>query len=169
MISVKQMYRNAAAVHLFIGFKGMLKVKRAISLLMLCAVLVCCCGCDPYVGKKPYNYGSSIWICEEPKITYVIEMKYDESQEMEVPETYAVAMKHDKEVFFHLGFLSDTVKAREYKNIDSKEFTGNTLFTGTCKYSKTKFTIKIDTETDNLFGGEYDELVFVRQEDEQAD
>ena len=40
------MYRNAAAVHLFIGFKGMLKVKRAISLLMLCAVLVCCCGCN---------------------------------------------------------------------------------------------------------------------------
>ena len=96
-------------------------------------------------------------------------MKYDESQEMETPETYAVALKHDKEVFFHLGFLSDTVKAREYKNIDSKEFTGNTLFTGTCKYSKTKFTIKVDTETDNLFDGQYDELVFIRQEDEQAD
>ena len=46
MISAEQMYRNAAAVHLFIGFKGMLKMKRAISLLMLCAVLACCCGCN---------------------------------------------------------------------------------------------------------------------------
>ena len=45
------MYRNAAAVHLPIGFKGMLKVKRAISLLMLCAVLVCCCGCN----RNPSN------------------------------------------------------------------------------------------------------------------
>ena len=40
------MYRNAAAVHLPIGFKEMLKMKKAISLLMLCAVLVCCCGCN---------------------------------------------------------------------------------------------------------------------------
>ena len=45
------MYRNAAAVHLFIGFKGMLKMKNAISLLMLCAVLVCCCGCN----RNPSN------------------------------------------------------------------------------------------------------------------
>ena len=144
-------------------------MKKIFILFQALIIVVLESGCDPYVGKKPYNYGSSIWICEEPKITYVIEMKYDESQEMETPETYAVALKHDKEVFFHLGFLSDTVKAREYKNIDSKEFTGNMLFTGTCKYSKTKFTIKIDTETDNLFDGQYDELVFVRQEDEQTD
>ena len=149
--------------------KGMLKMKKAISLLMLCVMFMCICGCDPYVGKKPYNYGGSIWICEEPEITYVVEMKYDEAQEMEIPETYAVALDHDKEVFFHLGFLSDTVKAREYKDIDSMEFTGNTLFTGTCKYSKTKFTIKVDTESDTLFNGKYDELVFVRQEDEKAD
>ena len=74
-----------------------------------------------------------------------------------------------RKIVFLLTALSDTVKAREYKNIDSKEFTGNMLFTGTCKYSKTKFTIKVDTETDNLFDGQYDELVFVRQEDEQAD
>ena len=46
MISAEQMYRNAAAVHLPIGFKGMLKMKKAISLLMLCAVSACCCGCN---------------------------------------------------------------------------------------------------------------------------
>lgn len=67
------------------------------------------------------------------------------------------------------GFLYNTIKVYELSDEDSKEFTGNTLFTGTCKYSKTKFRIKVDTETDNLFDGEYDELVFVRQEDEQAD
>ena len=29
LISAEQMYRNAAAVHLFIDFKGMLKIKKA--------------------------------------------------------------------------------------------------------------------------------------------
>lgn len=32
-----------------------------------------------------------------------------------------------------------------------------------------QITIKIDTETDNLFDGEYDESVFVRQEDEPGE
>ena len=85
------MYRNAAAVHLSIGFKVMLRVKRAISLLMLCAVLACCCGCNwnPF-AKHPYLYGDSVWLCENPKITYVVEMKYDDEQEMDMPQTYAV-------------------------------------------------------------------------------
>ena len=144
-------------------------MKKIFILFQVLLIVVLESGCSLYVGEKPYNYGDSIWICEEPKITYVVEMKYDEAQEMEIPETYAVALDHDKEVFFHLGFLSDTVKAREYKDIDSMEFTGNTLFTGTCKFSETKFTIKVDTESDTLFNGKYDELVFIRQEDEKAD
>jgi len=39
LISAKQMYRNAAAVHLSIGFKGMLKVKRKYILFISAAVL----------------------------------------------------------------------------------------------------------------------------------
>ena len=118
------MYRNAAAVHLSIGFKGMLKMKKAISLLMLCAVLVCCCGCDPYVGKKPYNYGSSIWICEEPKITYVIEMNYDEEQKMDIPESYAVTYIDGNEVLLDFGFIGNAIRVYELKSIEPKEYIG---------------------------------------------
>lgn len=80
------MYRNAAAVHLPIGFKGMLKMKKAISLLMLCAVLVCCCGCDwnPFV-KQPFLYDNSVWKCKEPEISYFVKTRYDEEQKQIFP------------------------------------------------------------------------------------
>ena len=170
MISAKQMYRNAAAVHLPIGFKGMLKMKKAISLLMLCAVLVCCCGCNrnPF-AKHPYLYGDSVWLCENPKITYVVEMKYDDEQEMDMPQTYAVTNVDGKEILFDFDYLYENIIAYKVSDSDSNDFEGTELFHGIGKYSKTKFTIKVDTETDNLFDGQYDELVFVRQEDEQAD
>ena len=70
---------------------------------MLCAVLVCCCGCNwnPFV-KHPYLYGDSVWVCENPKITYVVEMKYDDEQEMDMPQTYAVTNVDGKEILFEL-------------------------------------------------------------------
>ena len=170
MISAEQLYRNAAAVQLPIGFKGMLKMKKAISLLMLCAVLLCCCGCNwhPFV-KQPFLYDNSVWKCKEPEISYFVKTRYDEEQKTDISDDYAATFIDGKKVVMDFGFLYNTIKVYELSDEDSKEFTGNTLFTGTCKYSKTKFIIKVDTETDNLFDGQYDELVFVRQEDEQTD
>ena len=103
------------------------------------------------------------------RISYFVKTRYDEEQKTDISDDYAATFIDGKKVVMDFGFLYNTIKVYELSDEDSKEFTGNTLFTGTCKYSKTKFTIKIDTETDNLFDGEYDELVFVRQEDEQAD
>ena len=156
MISAEQMYRNAAAVHLFIGFKGMLKVKRAISLLMLCAVLACCCGCDPYTNRQPWHYENSVWVCENPHIIYT-------------SDGTAKATVNDEEIVFRLDFRSSRCGGSKDIQQGNEIVKNVQVFTGACKYSKTKFTIKIDTETDNLFDGEYDELVFVRQEDEQVD
>ena len=156
MISAEQMYRNVAAVHLPIGFKGMLKMKRAISLLTLCAVLACCCGCDPYTNRQPWHYEHSVWVCENPHIIYTV-------------GDGAKLLTDDNEFSFDITFRANLADAWKYlKNGDEVTDT-KLLFTGVCKYSKTKFIIKVDTETDNLFDGQYDELVFVRQEDEQAD
>ena len=67
-----------------------------------------------------------------------------------------------------MAFSANSADAWEYlKNGDEVTDT-KLLFTGKCKYSKTKFTIKVDAESDILFNGEYDELVFVRQEDKKA-
>ena len=95
-------------------------------------------------------------------------MKYDNEQEMDMPQTYAVTNVDGKEILFDFDYLYDTITANEI-NEETHEFTETELFHGTGKYSKTKFTIKVDTESDTLFNGKYDELVFVRQEDEKAD
>ena len=95
-------------------------------------------------------------------------MKYDDEQEMDMPQTYAVTNVDGKEIMFDFDYLYENIIAYEVSDSDSNDSEKTELFHGVGKYSKTKFTIKVDTETDNLFDGEYDELVFVRQEDEQA-
>ena len=110
----------------------------------------------------------AIAICD-PKITYVVEMKYDDEQEMDMPQTYAVTNVDGKEILFDFDYLYENIIAYKVSDSDSNDSEETELFHGIGKYSKTKFTIKVDTETDNLFDGQYDELVFVRQEDEQVD
>ena len=126
-----------------------------------------CSNWNPFV-KHPYLYGDSVWVCENPKITYVVEMKYDDEQEMDMPQTYAVTNVDGKEILFDFDYLYENIIAYEVSDSGSNDSEGTELFHGIGKYSKTKFIIKVDTETDNLFDGQYDELVFVRQEDEQA-
>ena len=144
-------------------------MKKIFILFQVLLIVVLESGCSLYVGEKPYNYGDSIWICEEPKITYTVKMKYDEDEKMDVPESNAVTYIDGNEVFLDFGFIGNTIRIYQLESIESKEYTGETFLNGTCKFSETKFTIKVDTESDTLFNGKYDKLVFIRQEDEKAD
>ena len=130
---------------------------------------MCISGCNPFFGKHPSDYGDSVWISEEPKIIYTVKMKYDEEEKMDIPESYAVTYIDGNEVLLDFGFIGNAIRIYELESIEPKEYTGETFLNGTCKFSKTKFTIKVDTDLDTLFNGKYDELVFVRQEDEKAD
>ena len=150
----------------------MLKVlKKKITFIFTVSILLCISGCNwnPFVGKRPPDYGDSVWICEEPKITYTVKMKYDEEEKMDIPESYAVTYIDGNEVLLDFGFIGNAIRVYELKSIKPKEYIGEIFLNGTCKFSETKFTVKVDTELDNLFDGRYDELVFVRQEDEQTD
>ena len=146
----------------------MRKLSIGVSILLLMSIVSKCSNWNPFV-KHPYLYGDSVWVCENPKITYVVEMKYDDEQEMDMPQTYAVTNVDGKEIMFDFDYLYENIIAYEVSDSDSNDSEKTELFHGVGKYSKTKFIIKVDTETDNLFDGQYDELVFVRQEDEQAD
>ena len=135
--------------------KGMLKMKKAISLLMLCVMFVCACGCDPYVNRQPSSYENSVWVCDNPYIIYT-------------SDGTAKANINDEEIVFSLAFRSSRCGGLRDLQQGNEIVKNVQVFTGACKYSKTKFTIKIDTESDILFNGKYDELVFVRQEDEES-
>lgn len=144
---------------------------RKVTIITLILWMIFCisgCNWNPFV-KQPFLYDNSVWKCKQPEISYFVKTRYDEEQKTDISDDYAATFIDGKKVVMDFGFLYNTIKVYELSDEDSKEFTGNTLFTGTCKYSKTKFTIKVDTETDNLFDGQYDELVFIRQEDKQAD
>ena len=144
---------------------------RKVTIITLIVWMIFCisgCNWNPFV-KQPFLYDNSVWKCKQPEISYFVKTRYDEEQKTDISDDYAATFIDGKKVVMDFGFLYNTIKVYELSDEDSKEFTGNTLFTGIGKYSKTKFTIKVDTETDNLFDGQYDELVFIRQEDEQAD
>ena len=91
-----------------------------------------CSNWNPFV-KHPYLYGDSVWVCENPKITYVVEMKYDDEQEMDMPQTYAVTNVDGKEILFDFDYLYENIIAYEVSDSDSNDSEETELFHGTCK------------------------------------
>ena len=45
-------------------------------IILICMVMFCfslsSCNFDPYYGKRPYDYGASTWVCENPSARFVV-------------------------------------------------------------------------------------------------
>lgn len=121
-----------------------------ISICVFIALLVLS-GCDLYVDRQPYNYENSIWMCDEPKITYFVD---------EASDSYAVANIDGQEVTLSFCFRSSMIDIykRDENGLDSSE----EYAVGECKYSSKKFTVNIDKKNDTLFAGQYETLIFNR-------
>ena len=122
---------------------------RTAFLALLIGVLLC--GCDVYAGKRPPDYRNSTWICEKP----YIELHVDESG-------YTLCIigsgedRREYDVFFTPGdklFLS----VKDSKS--SEDF----VFKGECSFGREIMTVRVHAAEDQLFYGEYETLVFVRQ------
>lgn len=119
-----------------------------IMLLLTCAL----CACDPAVGKRPFDYPNSKWVCSEPHIEIEVSVNGD--------YTATLGTGGEKRTFF-LGFRSGYgVDAYTGANVVFNDET--LLFTGECSYSKDRFIVTIGD--DNLWDGAYHKLVFVRVE-----
>ena len=116
------------------------------------------CGCDPYVYEHPYNYKDSIWVCEEPNITYYVVG----SPEDENSYDYAVTKIDGQDITLDFGFRSTVFSAVIHD--ENNEEAHMECLAGTCRYSKNQFTVTVDKETDQLFNGQYETLVFKRIE-----
>ena len=134
-------------------------MKRCFVLLLLLVIFLC--GCDPYYNRKPYCFGPSVWVCEEPDIVYIVESVYDEEEKMLIEEEYAVLYRDGEEIFLDLQFCNEAVVIYKKGINDYEE---GRLCSGVGTYSKEKFKIKLYIDNDILFNGEYEELVFVRQQ-----
>ncbi len=103
----------------------------------------------------PYNYPNTTWVCEEPQIEYNVPAG--------VGEAIAVTEINGKEVCFFFGTNNSHVEAVRYSS-DNVIKDSDLLFTGSISYSKDEFIIKIDKNSDKLFDGKYDVLVFERED-----
>ena len=123
-------------------------------LVLVIAFLMILCSCDINYKLYPSSYSNSTWICNEPYITY--------SPEPKLAKTAETIINGEK-IAFDLCFSATTVEAWQYKEENGEIIGDKILFKGTCEYSEEKFIVKIDTDSDILFNGEYEELIFIRE------
>lgn len=125
-------------------------------------MLVCCiilglavllCGCNTTNDSAPCAE-TSIWVCDDPRI--VLDYTHYEDNSLVRSETL---WWDDSTLEIEVGYRAHRywVYVFDYDNWVDK-----TVFYGSWKYRRGKLVLKI--EEDNLFGGQYKELVFTRQE-----
>lgn len=111
-----------------------------------------------------YHYKSE-WVCENPEITFNVHGEPQNDGSFYWPS--GVIKYQGKEYYFSLEFdylrtiyfvpcEKDELKIRHY--CTPEEF----YFKGICVYSKDSFTVEIDKETDNVFDGEFDAILFTK-------
>ena len=131
-----------------------------ISLSVLSIFVFCSCNFDPYYGKRPYDYGASTWVCENPSARFVVN---PEDEDYDTPQ--GEIQLNDDDIPFKLIFVTQTDQVFfviSKRGVSYDEGYNDGGFEGDCVFSPEKFVIKVDKDTDTLFNGQYDELVFLR-------
>lgn len=120
------------------------------------------CGFDPYYGKRPFDYGEAKWTCDAPLAWFIVDPYADDYD-----SPTGVVQVNNQTIQFRLIFVHET-NLVFFQTIDAgtAEY-NNAELTGECVFSSTKFTIKVDTKTDSIFNGQYEELVFKKTLAEQ--
>ncbi len=133
----------------------------ALACAFLCLSFISC-NFDPYHGKRPWDYGSAKWVCEDPKAWVEVDV---ESEEFDFPKGEVII--NDRPIKFRLCFIHQTNQV--FFQITEK--TSNSIFyevpefSGECTFAPDKLVIKVDKDSDTVFSGKYDELVFTRNAD----
>lgn len=127
------------------------------------------CNFDPYYGKRPFDYGAATWVCENPSAWFVVNPDVDDYYQPE-----GEIQLNDETMQFKLFFVPETnlVFFVIIKNsVSNNEECYDSGFDGECIFSPEKLVIKVDKDTDTVFDGQYDELVFTLTptEDEESD
>ncbi|MBR2353481.1 MAG: hypothetical protein IKA76_03145 [Clostridia bacterium] len=107
---------------------------------------------DFYCGKRPYDYGEAMWVCESPDAWFIVGPEDDER--LIFPEGEITV--GDKAIKFTLSFGYGVTAHFTDEN-------DNVILRGTCKYSPEKLIITVDKESDMLFDGRYDTITFVKK------
>lgn len=101
--------------------------------------------------KHPYEYGYSVWKCSDPNI----ELIYKDKEE----KCIYYSPGGEVELYVEFDFGRGMCILKEQQSVWSEE---NVLLRGECAFDSEFFIVKITKN--ELFDGDYDELVFERIE-----
>ena len=112
------------------------------------------CSCDVYAGERPNDYYNSKWICEDPRIEIIID-----SVGLSTCVVGSGGDQQELTVVFSYGDEVLFAKIPQNAVASSKDV----VFKGECSFGREKMTVRVYADEDQLFHGEYETLVFVRQ------
>lgn len=142
-------------------------MKRAGVFLCCILTLLITCACDPYSGKRPFDYGRATWICEEYSIWFCVDMEQEDYYYPKGKIQLNGNIYFCKFYFIHqTNQVSISVYPLEYENISDAALDTNFMFGelhGECKFSEDSFVLFVDEARDTVFDGRVDQMIFVRQ------
>lgn len=136
-------------------------MRKGFTLFLGILLVLSCGGCnyDLYYGKRPYDYGAARWVCEDISAWFEVD---PDAEEYYYPEGEVEI--DDQTWHLKLYFVTETkyVSLKTSRSYESGKGSYIGDLDGECEFSPEKLIIKIDKETDTIFHGQLDELVFVR-------
>lgn len=132
-------------------------MKKFLALILIFPILLSCCFYIPGAGKRPYDFDQTKWVSETPDIWFEIDDDIDKEFWLDF---YGEAKIGDEyveiTVTFDYGYGFYCTKKGEE---DNEEFE---YFRGFCTFDEDQLTVKIKKSEDNLYDGQYKEIVFVK-------
>ena len=121
--------------------------------------LLCSCNFDLYGGKRPYDYGDAVWVSSNPDIWFEIGTG---REQYHIPEG-VMQLDDGKTIPFKLYFDHGTNLALFSARLNPKSPYNDCDLSGDCEFFPDKLIIHVNTKIDNVYGGRYETIVFVRQ------
>lgn len=132
------------------------EMRKIIQSSLVMVLILTFSGCvNLYNGRRPADYGPAIWISKNPDIWFEVPIIQDQNDRK---ESFAGQISfNDQTIQINVAFnYGNTVFF--FKSTSD----GGMLLNGRCDFGSEKMIVKIDKKSDNLFGGFYDQIVFIR-------
>ena len=128
------------------------KVKMLITCILLAIICALFAGCDPYYRNYPFQEEAT-WICEEPYMQFVFSKA---ANGVPISEEYLIW--NGEKIQIDVSYQASMYCVDPKGSIVHDE----RLFTGEWKYRKGALVFSI--KEDFIFGNQYEELIFYRQD-----
>lgn len=136
---------------------------------MILVAVISFCGCIPfewipnfgyipYQGERPEDYPPAKWISETPDLWFDVESPYEDATKAVEMEGQLMMEGQCVEVIVCFGYRDDIYIRRKEEKDEPCALKGH------CEFSPEKVIVTVEKETDSLLNGQYETIIFVRNE-----